>query len=142
MDLKKIFFHIFKKIINNELVEFIYYVFLYSFFFHDQLAQEVSCTERNRGRTVWLGHNDVDEFFYYRETYNDTIFNITASDVMKEYTTVKKFNTICYLMCPNLWMRRFSNDTTIADSVQYHHERTKGIIIPEKLQIKKKIFRL
>lgn len=112
----------------------IYFVFPYAFFFHDQVAQEVSCTERNKGRTVWLGHDDADErFYFYNLSSNDTDEKITLKDVMKEYTTVQNFENIGGLRCDNIWMERSNNDETYRDSVRTSYERTKEIIIPENV---------
>ena len=125
----------FKKIIDLGLAEMIYYVFPYAFFFHEQPAQEISCNERNRGRTVWLAHNDVDELFYHHENgKGDTTSNITISELLKKYTTVDNFNQISGLKCPNLWMERLKDDKTYADSIQKYNQRTKGITFPENVE--------
>lgn len=125
-------FSYFKKFIDLDLIEMIYYVFPYSFFFHDQLAQEVSCTERNKGRTVWLGHDDADERFYFYDELNSSN-NITFEDVMREYTTEDNIKNIGGLRCNNMWMERLKNDTTYRDSYKSSSECTKDIIIPENV---------
>lgn len=124
----------FKKIIDLGLAEFVYFVFPYAFFFHEQVAQEISCNERNRGRTVWLAHNDVDEIFYHHiNGQKDTASTATIAELMKKYTKFENFKYSSGLKCPNLWMKRLKDDTTYADSIQKYNQRTKSITIPENV---------
>ena len=44
---------------------------------YDQPAQQVSCIYRARSRFVWLGLNDVDEFFIPNTTGNATMNNVS-----------------------------------------------------------------
>lgn len=126
---EKSFSH-FEKINELGLVEMIYFVFPFSFLLHDQPAQEASCIERNRGRTVWLAHNDVDERFFHINSDS----NFTVSEILNKYTNVLNFEKFSGLKCPNVWMKKFSNDSTFADVRQLDHfYRTKGIIFPENV---------
>ena len=94
----------------------------------------MSCSERNKGWTIWLGHDDADEIFYfYNLSSNDADEKITLKDVMKEYSTVQNIENIGRLRCDNLLMERSKNDETYRDSVRTSYERTKEIIIPENV---------
>lgn len=119
----------YKKLIEQNLVEMIYYVFPYSFFFHEQFSQEISCIERNKDRTIWLGHNDVDERFFNTET-NETIF-----EYMKKFTENNDVNDIGALLTPNEWMERFENDTTFTDNGNREYfAKAKNIIMPDNVE--------
>lgn len=128
---KKSFSH-FKKLIKLDLIELIYFVFPFSFLLHDQPAQEASCIERNRGRTIWLGHNDVDERFFYLNDKNLSL-NLTIKNALKKYTTVSVFEKFSGLKCPNFWMKRLDNDTSLVNKKSDHFYRTKGILFPENV---------
>lgn len=132
---EKLSFSHYQKVIDLGMTEMIYYVFPYAFFFHEQPSQEISCNERNRGRTVWLAHNDVDEMFYYLANGDQNIeSNITIAEILKnKYTNVNNIEISSGLKCPNLWMKRLSNDDIISDSIKKQNQRTKGITIPENV---------
>lgn len=119
----------FKKIIDQDLAEFIYYVFPYAYFFHEQISQETSCTERNKGRTIWLGHDDVDERFFNTQT-NETIY-----EYLKRFTQNNNVKEIGGLLTPNEWMERLDDDTTFTDNNnREYYAKAKNIIVPDNVE--------
>lgn len=119
----------YQKLIEKNLTEMIYFVFPYSFFFHEQFSQEISCIERNKDRTIWLGHNDVDERFFNTET-NETVF-----EYMKRFTENNDVSDIGALKTPNEWMEMLANDTTFTDNGNREYfVKAKNIIVPNNVE--------
>ena len=118
---------LFQPAIDQKVIELVSFEFPYAFYFHDELAQEMSCLRRNLNRTVWLGMNDVDEYFY---SYSN---DVTISESIQRFTNEDFFSTYGGLVAPNLFMKAMSDGIVRQDSKMNFHERTKCIIIPDNV---------
>lgn len=126
--IKKKAMKILKKAIDDGVIELINWEFPYAFYFHDQIGQEASCIYRNKNRTLWLGINDVDEYFYNpnqktKDTVNITMSKIYYSDFISKYGGI---------ITPNVWMK-IENGKVYQDDVYTEFERTKCIIVPDNV---------
>lgn len=120
----------FANLIKKDMVEMIYFVFPYAFFFHEQFSQEISCLERNKGRAVWLGHDDVDERFFNTGT-NETIL-----EYLKRFSVRNDITGIGGIKTPNEWMERMDDDTTFTDTGNREYfAKAKNIIVADNVEV-------
>lgn len=126
----------FDKAVEEKKVRLVDFILPYAHYAHDQVSQEMSCLERTKGRTVWLAFNNMDEQFFHSDANpNDEKNNLTTAEIVKKYyTNVENYKSLGALKCPNMWMQRFENDTSMLDKYQNFNERTKCIMIPENTE--------
>lgn len=126
----------FDKAVKENKVKLIDFILPYAHYAHDQVSQEMSCLERSKGRTVWLAFNNMDENFFHPDyDPDDPKNNLTTAEIIKKYhTNINNFKNLGALRCPNMWMERFANDTSLMDTRKNKNERTKCIMIPENTE--------
>jgi hypothetical protein len=90
--------------------------------FHDQPVTQVSCIHRAKGRSRWIGINDIDEIFVAER-------GMTVADVLKKYEPIA--DSIGSIACCNRW---FSGSGTIAEITKCaakcdeHPHRQKNVV--------------
>lgn len=120
-------FELLQLAIDQKIIELVNFEFPYSFYFHDQLAQEMSCLRRNRDRTLWLGMNDVDEYFY------SFLQDIPISESILRFTNKDFFSRYSGIVAANVFMKVQKDGTIQHDEKFSFEERTKCIIIPNNV---------
>jgi hypothetical protein len=116
-----------EKAINNGSVSIIDWAWPRAYDFHDQPVTQTSCIYRARGRSKWIGINDLDEIFLANGEQ-------TVADVLNKYEP--KANEIGSIACCNRWISgpgRLSEINKCAVNCDDPPHRQKNLVRPENI---------